>query len=722
MATSIAAKISLALAVKLKALFEPPEKKDKFLSFPKGVAFTYDSLKFMLPLGESGLSAVSQQSYKCEFSRMTNVSLEDNPNFLPDASAYLWDSYEDILKNSSFPESTLTDQEGKQLLEATQFLSATQSSEDGLITVPSPAYKAYIQYKTLFDQADKAYIDEKLSVQTATGPEGEERKKQWREYREKQLLDFVNQAKNDWHTLGQKMKVENYLALKAALEEKKYAILATSDYLNDLDLSDVPDLNANGLPTKLTFYSPKDIVNKSIPWTSIHLTKDEINAFSAQAPPELKALFDGGEGNDDIEAVSLEYNTVFVARPWFHPEYFASRYWKLPDTFPDRVVSDGLIPCKGKIPVYISSMIVGRNITVARKAAVHTAPSAPLVLPILSSVSVNSAAPVSAHVSAGRQNSMMFKHHPSAALKVQAGNPRLAGARRMSEPTSPMRRPIKPLPQVVDVPSGSERQLLASKSKYASLKYDSTVIATPIIKIPPSTTTGRLSTPIDLIQLAGDPQSRWAGGQLIDAHNTTNNSTLPWMGGEGDSRGFVRADQNVLMEDRKPWSSVLRTHPMWVDRGTIKGWLAWRTIPAGAHFEAKVGFLQGALGTDGVTFWVWVHYLIPGIAGNIEQWKPVAQHFKKYTQSLDTIDIDLSAYAGQSISLELRVDAGSSSGQDWAAWVNPSITTPQTNSGTSPQSGSLVTETFPFDGVFVLAYMCKRIPKAPNPDPTLKWS
>jgi hypothetical protein len=89
---------------------------------------------------------------------------------------------------------------------------------------------------------------------------------------------------------------------------------------------------------------------------------------------------------------------------------------------------------------------------------------------------------------------------------------------------------------------------------------------------------------------------------------------------------------------------------------------------------------------------------------------------------LDTIDVDLGAYAGQSISIELRVDAGSSSGQDWAAWINPSITTAQANSGTPDQSPGLVTETFPFDGVFVLAYLCKRIPKAPNPDPTLKWS
>lgn len=720
MATSIAAKISLALAVKLKALFEQPDKKDKFLSFPKGVAFTYDFLKFMLPPGESGLSAVAQQNAKCEFARMMNVSFEDSPNFLPDASFYLWESYEAILRNSAFPQSTLTEQEEKQLLEATHFLSVTQSGPNGPITVPSPQYNSYIQYKTLFDKANNAYLDEKLSVENATGPEGDERKKQWREYREKQLLDFVNQANSEWTNFGNKTTVENYTAAKASLEQKKYVNLVSSEYLSDLNLSDIADLSANGLSTKITFYSPSDITDKSIPWTSIHLSKDEINALSGQASPELKSLFDGGEGSDDIEAVSLEYNTVFVARPWFHPEYFASRYWKLADNFPDSVVSDGSIPCRGKLPVYVSSMIVGRNITITRKATVHALSTAPLVLPILSSVSINSATPVAAHMNTKTQNSMIFKPQHAATLKGQAINPKSPVARTMAEPTPAMIRRIQPAAN--DASSVSARQPFAANLNYANLKYNSTVMATPIIRIPPDTPPAKPSTSIDLIQLAGDPQSRWAGGQLIDAHNTSSDSILPWMGGVGDSRGFVRSDQNVLMEDGRPWSSVLRTHPMWVDRGTIKGWLAWRTIPTGAHFQAKVGFLQGALGTDGVTFWVWVHYLVGGFAGNIEQWKPVVQHFKKYTQSLDTIDVDLSAYAGQSISIELRVDAGSSSGQDWAAWVNPTITAVSTNSGTQGQPTDLVTETFPFDGVFALAYVCKRIPKAPNPDPTLKWS
>ncbi|MDD1615270.1 MAG: hypothetical protein CG439_332, partial [Methylococcaceae bacterium NSP1-2] len=172
---------------------------------------------------------------------------------------------------------------------------------------------------------------------------------------------------------------------------------------------------------------------------------------------------------------------------------------------------------------------------------------------------------------------------------------------------------------------------------------------------------------INLIELAADPQSRWVGGRLIDAHNNVDNVNLAWMGGDGDSQGFVRVDNNIVMEDGNSYSQVLRTHPKWVNQGTIKGWLSWRTLPAGARFQAKIGFLNGAVHTDGVTFWVWLHYKVNGR----EQWIPIIQRVKQYSRSLDYIEYDLSAYAGQAISIELRVDAGASSGQDWAAWVNP---------------------------------------------------
>ncbi|MDQ2718572.1 MAG: hypothetical protein M3Z26_02240 [Bacteroidota bacterium] len=163
-------------------------------------------------------------------------------------------------------------------------------------------------------------------------------------------------------------------------------------------------------------------------------------------------------------------------------------------------------------------------------------------------------------------------------------------------------------------------------------------------------------------------KARWASGQLVDADNTINNITLAWMGKDNDSNGFVRLDNGVVMEDHQTYMA-LRTHPKWVNNGTIKGWLPWVQQNGSGTFKASVGFLNGAAGTDGVTFQVWVHYHVAGV----EHWEPVIQQRKNYSGQLIEISANLSKWANQAISIEMRVDAGASSTRDWAAWINPRI-------------------------------------------------
>ena len=88
-----------------------------------------------------------------------------------------------------------------------------------------------------------------------------------------------------------------------------------------------------------------------------------------------------------------------------------------------------------------------------------------------------------------------------------------------------------------------------------------------------------------------------------------------------------------------------------------------------AAFEADVGFYTGATGTDGVTFWVWEHHKEAGQ----EVWNPIIQLPKKYTGKLAPIRASLNHLVGKEVGIELRVDAGDSSGQDWAVWVRPRI-------------------------------------------------
>jgi hypothetical protein len=143
--------------------------------------------------------------------------------------------------------------------------------------------------------------------------------------------------------------------------------------------------------------------------------------------------------------------------------------------------------------------------------------------------------------------------------------------------------------------------------------------------------------------------------------------TLPFPGSDSDSRGFVRII-SVKLENGRSYSNVLQTHPRWANNGGIEGHYRL-TIPEKASFEAEVGFVQGATGSDGVIFEIcWKE-------GNREV--SLKQLRKRYTRRLRSLSVDLSNYAGHSGMLILRVKAGPSSGQDWAVWKSARIITAQ---------------------------------------------
>lgn len=369
-------KISLALATKLKMIFG---KEDKFLTFPLGLGFPYRYLNFMKDPSVSGLTLQEQLNNKGDFARLLNIIPEDSTAFSADASRLLWDELKTVLTNSVFAISGLSEAENRSLDQAIDFLTDIKLEEDGTeIPVNSTAVTKYYEHKTVYENAVNTYLDEKITVENSAGPKGDKLKQQWVAYREKELLDIKNRAEADWKNLGFKVEVENNQAIKNALELKKYLDLYRQAYLDEIDISEIPDLNGLGIGFCTTFFSPIDSFDTNLPWTKLTLTKEEIANLVQNASVELKSLFNTAQGSDDIESCSLEYNNVVVIRPWYKPEFFASRYWKLPE---DTVVSDGNVPRKGKIPAYITSMIVVRNIKMTRK---KKAGSEPLVLPIFS--------------------------------------------------------------------------------------------------------------------------------------------------------------------------------------------------------------------------------------------------------------------------------------------------------------------------------------------------
>jgi len=369
-------KISLALAVKLKLIFE---NEDQFLSFPLGWGYSYRSLDFMKE--QSDLSAAERLQFTADFAEMVNyIPTDGAPVFAP-SGQFLWNEIKDILTSATFATSRLSSAEEKQLSEAIGFLTDEQIGPDGTkIPINSKKADAYTSHKINYEQAEAIYLNEKFSVENAVGEERQRLTNIWASGREQQLRSVKEQAMQDWINLGFKNEVERYQMLRNDLEGKKYPILYRQAYLNEIELAESPNPGAKGIPFWLTFFNPRDAFDRSLPWVKVNLNKSEIQSLVQQAPQELKGVFTAGQGNEDIESLALEYNYVGVKRPWFKPEFFSGRYWKMPD---DSIVSDGATPRHGRLPAYISAFLAVRNVTVTKR---KTGGAPGNVIPILNTI------------------------------------------------------------------------------------------------------------------------------------------------------------------------------------------------------------------------------------------------------------------------------------------------------------------------------------------------
>jgi hypothetical protein len=162
---------------------------------------------------------------------------------------------------------------------------------------------------------------------------------------------------------------------------------------------------------------------------------------------------------------------------------------------------------------------------------------------------------------------------------------------------------------------------------------------------------------------------------------------LVFNGSDGDPNGFVILS-TIGMEDGTT-RLALRTRPALGPWGMISGNFPECQLPPGARFEAQVGFVGGATGTDGVQFDASASYTAEdGITHEVG----MLQVHKGYTGQLMSVSADLSwVPPGHAVSIELLVRAGPGSKQAWAAWVDPRIV------GTAPAGAPGTPHTSPVE-------------------------
>jgi hypothetical protein len=146
--------------------------------------------------------------------------------------------------------------------------------------------------------------------------------------------------------------------------------------------------------------------------------------------------------------------------------------------------------------------------------------------------------------------------------------------------------------------------------------------------------------------------------------------------GEVDEIGFAYWFDGYL-EDGRYVERVLHTHPSWQDYGFIQGLYSGTDhilIQPGDYLLIEPGFIENAEGGE-VTF---VVFYSPADTCSFGEEFPreLVAIDDSYDGEIPEMRVSLADLAGQSGCFLLRVNAGPSSGRDWAVWVNAQLLRP----------------------------------------------
>ncbi len=145
----------------------------------------------------------------------------------------------------------------------------------------------------------------------------------------------------------------------------------------------------------------------------------------------------------------------------------------------------------------------------------------------------------------------------------------------------------------------------------------------------------------------------------------TGSDTLPCPGTEGDINGFVvKLNEPVMENGAKENEPALLVSPQDRRDGVISGQFPAVALQAGDRFRALAGCQYNSKKCD-VIFRL--NYKVNGQIKTLGSWHEV------YEGNFYTIDLDLSALAGQTVNFILVVEANGPNNNDNALWVNPHI-------------------------------------------------
>jgi hypothetical protein len=140
---------------------------------------------------------------------------------------------------------------------------------------------------------------------------------------------------------------------------------------------------------------------------------------------------------------------------------------------------------------------------------------------------------------------------------------------------------------------------------------------------------------------------------------------LPFPGSDGDDRGFALIRNNFPLVDGSRPAVSLEMHPRWVPNGTISGcfnnvYSAANPVQNRDQITGRISFLLGASGD--------VIFRVVVLDGSNREEIFIRQMVATGSEKSHRFNVNLGRYSGKAPTICLQVDAGISSGQDWATW------------------------------------------------------
>ena len=308
--------------------------------------------------------------------------------YKPDAEKRLSEIYRQILRFSKVVNYELTDKEKEKLAKFRGLLISTKKVKDLItdeekeVTEEGPILKAYNEKMAAYIASALEYNAKRVAAAAATGPEGKAAAADWSMNAQLYYLK-VKQAADAWTAGGYRNEVDQMNAYINQVTER--SLVMWKQQLEEAYDKGVVTSPEVAVPFRFTTLVPGNFAT-SKGWTTIgvshettHWAKDS-KADSWHAGGGLSfGLFSIGGGasgtktqydeNHEIHSFTLSFEIcqVLVVRPWFFPEWFASRGWTLRKgegwTFDD-MPSDGKTPPKGEFIGYATQALFVRNVAI----------------------------------------------------------------------------------------------------------------------------------------------------------------------------------------------------------------------------------------------------------------------------------------------------------------------------------------------------------------------